>query len=227
MLGGEDPGEEIDQPEREMTLAEAVERQHERQDRILIGRRQLDGALRPSRCRAGIREGNAGELPGGEGRIVAPSAPLTVDPSFRLRGTLDVEAVEEMAPIELERLGQIVPVDRGVEGGGIAPEGGGFHRHLVVAPADDQVGTTRLAQEVERPTECRAGVLLIEVRPEPGEERVPPDRSARRRGREVDQQGQSLGLLENGPQLAARRRTEIGGTEGPQFDWHQVRVTKG
>ena len=186
MLSGEDTREKVDQAEGQVAFAEMLELLDKRKCGVLVGRRQLNGALRPPRGRSSIGERVAGKLPGGQGRIVAPPAPLPVDPAFRLGRPLDVEPIQKMALVQLEARDPIVPVDRGIEVGGVAPQGANVHSHFVVPTADDQVGAAGLSEEIERAAERGAGVFLIEVGPEAGEQGVAANRSAVGRRREVD-----------------------------------------
>ena len=205
-----------------MAFALALERLQERQQGVLVGGGQLNRALGPARRRGGVGQGGPSELPGRQRRIVAAPAPLAIDPAFGLRRALDVEPVEEMAPIQLQSTGQIVSVDRRIEGGGVAPERGRVDRNLVVPAAYDQFGAAGLAQEIEGPAERSAGVLLIKVGPEAGEQRVSPHRASWDHGGEIDQKGQPLGLLKDSPQLAAVSGPKICGAKGPELDGHLV-----
>jgi hypothetical protein len=56
-----------------------------------------------------------------------------------------VEAVEERTPIEVERGGRAVVVQRLLEGGGVAPERSRRQVQFLGAPADDRLFAYRVS----------------------------------------------------------------------------------
>ena len=108
--------------------------------------------------------------------------------------------------------------ERPIERGGVAPERLLGHADLLVAPAGEDLGPERAAQEMERAAEGGAGVSLVEIGPEEGEERVAPVEPAGRVGGEVGEEAEPLRLLEHGPHLPAFRGPEVQHAESVQLD---------
>ena len=136
--------------------------------------------------------------------------PLPVEPVLQLgRRARHVEPLEQRPAVERERaLGvarrqrlRRVPWRRTTPP---APA-----RHLLVAAADHDLGADLRPQEVERAAERGARVLLVELRPEQGEQRVAAVKPPWRGHGEVGQQPEPLRLLEDRAQLAAVRVPEV------------------
>src|SRR6266705_1204829 len=64
----------------------------------------------------------------------------------------------------------------------------------------------------------RACVLLIELRPKEGEQRIPPMWASRRRGGEVGEEGQPTGLAEQTARLPSVCGRETQSSEQPELD---------
>ena len=162
--------------------------------------------------------GVGGELPGGrDGKAAEPGA-LLVEPVLELGGVGDVEALEELAAVEVERAGEVAAVERAGEGGGVAPHGFFRRGDLVIPPARQRLRPECAAQEVEAPPERGAGVRRVAVRPEQREQRIPPMEPPRRRGREIREQRQPLRLRQHRSRIRPVRAAEIGGAEGVEVD---------
>ena len=104
---------------------------------------------------------------------------------------------------------------------GVAPERRVGHAELVVAAAGHDLRAERRAEEVERPPEGGARVLLVELGPEEGEQDVAPVEPAGRGDGEVRQQGQPLRLPEDGADFFAVRVAQVEHAERLEAD-HRV-----
>jgi hypothetical protein len=106
-----------------------------------------------------------------------------------------------IAPIQFDRVA-IPPAGRGVlEGRGVAPDVAGVDTDLVVAPAQHNGVAQLMAQEIEGAIEGGAGPLGVVLRPEEGEDGIPPVESMRAGGGQVHQEGEAPGLGQHGTEL--------------------------
>jgi hypothetical protein len=111
-----------------------------------------------------------------------------------------MEALEQVAPVELDRVGEPASVERFLERDRVAPQMSRRETECVAA-AENDVRTERAAKNVERLAQRVAGVLGVVLGPEEREERVPTVRPAPRGERQITEEGYSLGLREDRSQL--------------------------
>src|SRR2546430_7094857 len=135
---------------------------------------------------------------------------LVVQPAAELRrGVGDVEPLEQRAPIQLERLGGLSSVERGLEGDRVARHDLPVEPYLFVAAAEDRVGAERAPEKVNGLTEGVAGVLLVLLRPEEGEQLVTPVEAAWACEGKVDEQCDAARLGESGAKLISCRTLQL------------------
>ena len=75
----------------------------------------------------------------------------------------------------------------------VAPQAGSIDAQLFFTPTHDDAGAKDPAERVDCLAERVARVGLIEIRPEQGEDRVPPVEAARARRGQVRQERDALG----------------------------------
>lgn len=196
-----DAGQEIDQPS----------------DRRLVVRHEFDCSARPPRRGDRVIDRRLGERPcRARGHRLEP-CPLFLDPALDLQRAIDVGAAEELAPVEVDGVAEALLGDGLPERGDVAPEPRGVDPQLLVATADDDIAAERAPEVVDRLAERRPRPLLLELGPEQAEERVATAEAARR-GREVGEQDQALGLGQDGAELGAVGRAEVDGPEDSESD---------
>jgi hypothetical protein len=120
-----------------------------------------------------------------------------------------------------ERFGQGAPFQVLPERNRVTPEGLPGDSDLFFAAPDQRRFAGRAAEEVERAPECAPGMLGIELGPEECEQGVAPQVAAWSRDGEVGEEGESLGLLHHGAELAASGDPQIDGTQRPQLEHHE------
>jgi hypothetical protein len=142
--------------------------------------------------------------------------PLLVEPSLKLGGIRSVKPPKKLAGVELQRLSVGASGSESLELARIAPQRRRIEAHLLVGAGDDETGAERQAQVVKRLAQSGAGVRLIEVGPEQGNERVSAMKPALIIHGEEREQRQSLRLTRGTESLLPGRPTQLNGTEGPQ-----------
>ena len=141
---------------------------------------------------------------------------LVVHPAAELRrGVGDVEPLEQRTPIQLERFGGLSSVERGVEGDRVARHDLPVEPYLVIAAAEDRIGAERAPQKVDGLAEGVAGVLLVMLRPEEGEQLVAPVQAAWGCEDEVCEERDPARLGERGAKLVAGRTLQLQRAESP------------
>jgi hypothetical protein len=86
------------------------------------------------------------------------------------RRPLHDQPLQEVSPIEAERLRVAAGGDRLLEGDRVAPQEVEVHPELFVSPSEQHLLPQGTPQEVQGLTEGVAGVLLVEIRPEEHEQ---------------------------------------------------------
>ena len=119
--------------------------------------------------------------------------PLTFQPTLEVGRVGHMEALQQVAPIERQRLLGRLRIGAGQEGGDVTPERRGVQPDLVAA-GDDHTLAELVPQEGEGIAEGTPRVRLVRLRPEQGQEAVAPVEALRGRDGEVGQQAESLGL---------------------------------
>src|SRR5262249_55367872 len=92
------------------------------------------------------------------------------------------------------------------------------HADLVLAPTRQHLRTELAPQEVERTAQRRPGVLLVEFRPEEGEQRVAAGESTRGGGRRIGQEAEAAGLSKHRGDFGTVWAAEVQDAEGVKPD---------
>src|SRR5436190_17679788 len=150
-----------------------------------------------------------GQLPGSLARAPSQSLALRIGPTVEPWCLRDMESLEKLSAVERQRSLGVAGIECGIELGYVAPELCDADTHFVGTGCDHAVGQLT-TQEVQRVPKGGSGVLLVELRPEMCEERVPPLEAARLRGGEIGEKREPLRL---------RHHTQGPGPGGrPQID---------
>jgi hypothetical protein len=134
------------------------------------------------------------------------------------RGAIDVEAVEQVAPVERQHPFRVPGPRRTDELDRIAPEERVIHPDLAGAARDQRAVSERPAQEVERVAQRPPRPVDVGLRPEHGQERVAPPELPGRADGEIGEQRRASGLREHGagaglvaaPQIQGAQDAELG-----------------
>ena len=126
-----------------------------------------------------------------------------------------MEPLEQGTPIELERLSGLPGVERRLEGDRVARHDLPVEPYLFIAAAEDRVGAERAPEKVDGLAERVAGVRLVLLRPEEGEQLVTPVEGAWGCEGEVDEERDPARLGEHGPKLVAGRTLQLQRAECP------------
>src|SRR5216117_1082290 len=112
-------------------------------------------ALAPLRqlCRTAERDG------------LQPGA-LVLEPLLELRRAADEKPFEQVAPVEVERIGQSAHLGRARELDHVAAVSLGVEADVLVTSGHEHAVTERMPEPVQCLAQRRAGVLLIELGPE-------------------------------------------------------------
>ncbi len=207
-----------------MPLAGVVEGREVAAERGLVVRREIERAAGPAGGVGGaaLPLGPVQQRSGGLAGAIAPVGPLAVEPVLELdRRAGHVEAVHEGTVIERERGLRVARRQRLVHRGRVAPERRLRHADLVVTAAGHDLGSERRAEEIDRPPEGGAGMLLVELRPEEGQQGVAAMEPAGRGDGEIGEQGEALGLAQHRAELFAGGVTQVEQAERPETD-HRV-----
>ena len=157
------------------------------------------------------------QLPGRCRRPVPQPETLAVEPVLKSGRAGEMKPFQQVAAIELQCPNPVGCVDRLGERGGIAPEPL-RHGELVLAPSRDHLASQSGAQVVQRAAQRGPGVLLVELGPEHRQQRVSPVIPAGRGQRQIRQQCQTLGLLQDGADLVPVRVAKVQDAECSKLD---------
>jgi len=170
--------------------------------------------------------GRFGHCPGALGGSCPEAVAFLRQPILEFRGHVgSVEPGQQVAAIELQRIARPAVVERRFKRRRITPEVFREHRDLLVAPADDRLGAEGVAQSIEGLPEGRAGVLLIESRPQHGRYGVPPVVARRVGQRQIGEQGHPFGLRHDAGYFLAGCVANACSTEGSELDGHAGSVS--
>ena len=126
------------------------------------------------------------------------AAPHLIGPKLEVGGDVGRGAAgEELAAIELDRVGGPARTQGRLERLHVAPEAPLGDGHRFVGTAEEHAVAGELTQVVECLPERAAGLVLSRLGPEQGQERLAPGAGRRREG-QVRQQRQTLGLRRDG-----------------------------
>src|SRR5712691_5444227 len=107
-----------------------------------------------------------GQSPRGlTGATAQPDARI-LEPALEVWGAGDEEALEQVAPVELERLALPCAVHGTIEGGRVTPEIPVVDTDFLVATALERAFAERLPQAMQGLAERSACMLLVELGPE-------------------------------------------------------------
>ena len=153
---------------------------------------------------------------------------FALEPALELGPIRDEEPLQQRAPVEVEGLPRSAAVDRTIEGSDVTPDAIDVQPHLLIAAAHDGPGPQGSAQHAERLAQGRARVLLVEFRPEQGDEAVAAVQAGRCGGGEVGEEGEAPRLSEERPHLAPIGSGEAQSPEHAELDharprWHTRR----
>jgi len=104
-------------------------------------------------CRAAERDG------------LQPGA-LVFEPLLELRRAADEKPFEQVAPVEIERIGQSAHHSRTLELDHVAADSLGVESDVLVTSGHEHTVTERMPEPVQCLAQRRAGMLLIELGPE-------------------------------------------------------------
>ena len=202
-------------------IARSVQQRQQPAEGGLIVRQQVEGAAGP-----GGRLGHPAfalapldQETGRRGRGAPQRLPPAIEPLLEIgRGALHVQPVEEGAAIQGERALRVTGLQGMLQIDGVAAQCALRHRDLLVAARLQDLGSEPLAEKVERAAEGGPRVLLVEVGPEEGEERVAPVESAGRVGGEIGEDREALRLAQYRAGLHVVRGAEVYGAEGAELD---------
>ena len=122
---------------------------------------------------------------------------------LELRRVGDEEALQKLAPVELQGCAKAAVPRRLREGDGITPERSLGQSQLFVSAADEGFRAEAPAQHVHRLAQGTTGALLIQVRPEETEEHVPPLEPVGLRDGEIHEERDPLGVCEDAPEFGS------------------------
>src|SRR4051794_20046 len=108
-----------------------------------------------------------------------------------------MKAGQEVAPVQLQRLRRAIRLHSRFEFCRVAPELSPFDAHLSVSPARHYLRAERTSQVTQRLVEGPASVVLVLLRPEQRQERVPAVEAVRSGNGQVDQEGDALRLRQD------------------------------
>ena len=161
-----------------------------------------------------------GHRPRGARRPRLESSALRLEPLAELRGHAgEEEPGQEVARVQLQRRLRLLPVERLLESGRVAPERGGVEADVLVAAAHGD-GTQAASEEMETLPQGVAALFQVEVGPEEPEQRIAAMKTVGGRGGEVGEQAEALGLGHDGasPVGRAMREPHINSAKRPDSD---------
>src|SRR5688500_1000201 len=100
-----------------------------------------------------------------------------------------MKAVQQIALIELERLGCAAGVERLLEGNRIAPEVFPVQPQLIAVAGNESLRAQRAAKKVYGLTQCVSSVIGIELGPEQGDQGIASVGTMRTRQSQIRQEG--------------------------------------
>ena len=144
-----------------------------------------------------------GERGGRPRRPATQPDSLLLQPALELPAARDVKALQQIAPIQPQRPGGVIRLDRGFELHRVAGERSDVDADLPITPARHRLLAQRGSQMTERLVERPAGVLLVQLGPEESEKSVAAVKAAGPGNREVGEEGDALRLREDRVEVLA------------------------
>jgi hypothetical protein len=120
-----------------------------------------------------------------------------------------MEPGEQLAAVDPQRPGRIARVYRSIEFGHITPESPVIQTNHTITTGYHHAGPQSLAQDVEGLAEGRPSVLMVEIGPEKGNNRISRVKTCGRGCSKVSQQREPFRLCHYGAKLIAFRTTKI------------------
>jgi hypothetical protein len=136
--------------------------------------------------------------------ILLQSGPLLLYPLLETALFLNKESREEITSIQLKRGGIFPFGNRGPELHHVTPHLLGIDAQLLAAPSKKDFTPQSIPKESEGLVEGIARPKVVQIGPEEREQLVAPVHTRRPGTREVNEEGEPLGLSENRLNLAAR-----------------------
>src|SRR3989442_4363871 len=133
---------------------------------------------------------------------VPQATALGLEPPLEVRSAGNEESLQEIAPIEVESLSELLSVDRSPEGSHVTRDPIDVEADLLVAPARDGARAQRIADHVQRLAQRGAGVLLVELRPKQRQQAVTAVEAWGGRGGEGGGGGKAARVAQQGPHVA-------------------------
>jgi hypothetical protein len=136
---------------------------------------------------------------------------------LELRSIVDVESVEQIASIQGQSLRRMFGIERILECAHVRPHRVAIESDLVVTPHEDRALTELSSENVQRLVQRGASPRPVRLRPEEGEQLVPPVKPARAGSREVCDERSAAGSAYQAVHGVPVGCGNLEGTEHPQL----------
>ena len=145
-------------------------------------------------------------------------AALAVQPSLELSRPGDEEPIQEVAFIAVECRTQLSRRDSIIKGHDVAPQPAEVESDLLITARDNDIAAQCAAQDVQCLPQRRSRVLLVELRPEQGEQTVAAVESSGSGGGEIGEQRESARSSEQTLDLVSCGIGQMQSPEHPELD---------